>query len=85
MAGPAESTPINAKFLTKVWVRFVHKVLSHRQVQRWRKDPGRVIFISSKLCIKSTPVTRLAEAHAMQFISQNTSIPVPKVYSAFEH
>lgn len=85
MATPTESTPINAGFLIKVWVRFVYKALSQRQVRRWRKDPGRVIFVSSKLCIKATPFTRLAEAHAMRFISQNTSIPVPKVYSAFEH
>jgi aminoglycoside phosphotransferase (APT) family kinase protein len=85
MATPTESTPIDAEFLTKVWLRCVHKVLSQRQVRRWRKDPGRVIFVSSKLCIKATPVTRLAEAHAMRFISQNTSIPVPTVYSAFEH
>lgn len=85
MANPTESTDINAGFFTKLWVRLVCKVLSQRHIYRWRKDPGGVIFVSSKLCIKARPSTRLAEAHAMQFISQNTSIPVPKVYSAFEH
>ncbi len=85
MATLMELAPINAGVLTKFWVRLVHKILSHRLVQRWRKDPGPVIFVSSKLCLKTTAFTRLAEAHAMQFILQNTSIPVPKVYSAFEH
>lgn len=80
-----EPTPINSKFLTRFWVRLAHKVLTQRHVRRWRKDPGRIVFVSSKLCIKATPATRLAEAYAMQFISENTTIPVPKVYSAFEH
>ncbi|KAB5550937.1 serine/threonine protein kinase [Coniochaeta sp. 2T2.1] len=77
--------PINAGFLTKIWVRLVHQVLSNRHVQKWRHDPGGVIFVSPKLVLKSTPFTRLAEAHAMQIVSENTSIPVPKVLTAFEH
>ena len=28
---------------------------------------------------------RLTEAHTMRFIAENTTIPVPKVYAAFEH
>lgn len=39
---------------------------------------------SSKIYIKSTGLTQLAEAEAMRFVSQNTSIPVPAVYHAFE-
>ncbi|KAM4058584.1 phosphotransferase enzyme family protein [Hirsutella rhossiliensis] len=46
---------------------------------------GPVIFVSSRLCIKSTPFTTLAEAETMRFISQNTTIPIPKVYCAFKH
>lgn len=85
MATSDQATAINAGFFTKLWVRILYKLLSQRLVQRWRKHPTFIIFISSKLCIKASPFTRLAEAQTMQFISQNTSIPVPKVYTAFEN
>ncbi|KAI0120600.1 kinase-like domain-containing protein [Xylariales sp. AK1849] len=41
--------------------------------------------LNSGYCIKSTPFTTLAEANAMQFVSKNTSIPVPRIICAFEH
>lgn len=37
-----------------------------------------------KFCIKCGPFTRLAEAHTMQLVASRTSIPVPKIYCAFE-
>jgi len=50
-----------------------------------RKDRDFCVqYISRKLCIKSGVRLDLAEAHAMEFIRRNTSIPVPKVYCAFK-
>jgi len=37
------------------------------------------------ICIKYGDWTDLAEASSMEFIRNNTSIPVPKVYCAFKH
>jgi len=50
-----------------------------------RKDRDfSVRYISHKLCIKCGDRLDLSEAHAMEFIRRNTSIPVPKVYCAFK-
>lgn len=38
----------------------------------------------SRICIKSTRRADLSEAHTMEFVRRMTSIPVPKVYYAFE-
>lgn len=46
---------------------------------------GIVLFLPMGVCIKASVFTRLAEASAMVFVAQNTSVPVPKVYSAFKH
>ncbi|KAL8400656.1 hypothetical protein RB594_000888 [Gaeumannomyces avenae] len=85
MVTPLEVAPINAGFFTRRWVLLAHKIFAQERVHRWMKSPSRIVFISPKLCIKKTAFTRLAEAHAMRFVSQNTTIPVPKVHSAFEH
>lgn len=69
--------------LTWAWIRpFVATLFKIMSSDRSRCSGG-VLFLSSRLCIKSTPWTSLAEAHAMEFVRQNTTIPVPKVYSAF--
>jgi serine/threonine protein kinase len=41
--------------------------------------------ISRKLIVKIGPRVDLTEAATMKFISENTSIPVPKVYCSFVH
>lgn len=41
------------------------------------------VRLFSRFCIKSTGFTSLSEAAAMEFVRQNTSVPVPKVYCAF--
>lgn len=41
-------------------------------------------MLSSGICIKSASRTSISEANAMVFVRRNTSIPVPKVYHAFE-
>ncbi|KAJ5674397.1 uncharacterized protein N7477_004331 [Penicillium maclennaniae] len=45
---------------------------------------GAVVF-SSNICIKHKGSTSLAEANAMQYVRQNTSIPIPTVHCSFIH
>ncbi|KAK2629418.1 hypothetical protein QTJ16_000238 [Diplocarpon rosae] len=45
---------------------------------------GPVLMVSKNLCIKVGFLKQPAEAVTMQFIAKHTSIPVPKVYCAFE-
>jgi aminoglycoside phosphotransferase len=79
------SKPTHDGIFIRWLVIAVYKILTSKHIYRWSKHPGPVIFISSRLCIKSTPFTTLAEAETMRFIARNTTIPVPKVYCAFEH
>lgn len=53
----------------------------------WRLLPraGPVIFLPHNICIKSTSFTRLAEASAMRLVAAHTTVPFPKVYTAFNH
>lgn len=43
------------------------------------------VLISRWHLVKTGPFVHLSEATTMDFISKNTSIPVPKVYSSFVH
>lgn len=80
-----ESKPYNDRLWIKLLVLLAYKTATHKHARRlsWSTQPGGVIFISPRLCIKSTPFTRLAEAHAMLFVAKHTNIPVPKVHCAF--
>ncbi|KAM5511439.1 hypothetical protein FOXYSP1_11539 [Fusarium oxysporum f. sp. phaseoli] len=80
-----ESREINSGLLMRLLTLFLYKLNQTPCVRRLRKHPGRILLVSSKLCIKATAFTTLAEANAIQFVAQNTSIPVPKVYCSFKH
>ncbi|PKS08733.1 hypothetical protein jhhlp_004786 [Lomentospora prolificans] len=80
-----EPKPINYGFFTKIFVIAAYKILTNQFVRRLRKPQPTVAYVSSHIGIKATAKTTLAEAHAMQFVAEHTSIPVPKVYSAFTH
>lgn len=60
------------------------KLTYKKPFRRLWKRSSSVVFLTPTLCIKSSPFTTLAEAHAMEFIRNNTNVPVPKVYMAFE-
>ncbi|KAJ0108776.1 hypothetical protein J7T55_011267 [Diaporthe amygdali] len=81
-----ESKPFNDRLWIRLLVLLAYKTATQKHANRltFTSQPGRVIFISPKCCVKSTPFTRLAEASAMLFVAQHSSVPVPKVYSAFE-
>jgi sugar-specific transcriptional regulator TrmB len=42
-------------------------------------------MLTDKLCVKYGQLVNLSEASTLRFISENTSIPVPKVYCALSH
>ncbi|KAF7855965.1 hypothetical protein EAF04_009921 [Stromatinia cepivora] len=56
---------------------------SMKLAKRFRhRGPG-VLNISSGICVKYGELKTLAEASAMKFIGEHTSIPVPKIYCSF--
>ena len=79
------SQSINNDFFMRWAIIFLYKLFSIRWFSRLFKRAGPVVFLSSRICVKSTPFTSLAEASTMRFVAENTTIPVPKVYCAFEH
>lgn len=81
---PTGSLPIRASFL-----RRYATLCAVRLAEHYRKPNNGVLYISSTICIKYTtmnkPFINLSEAASMEFIRRHTSIPVPKIYCAFEH
>lgn len=63
------------KYLTLAAV----KVLKH-----FRPRLSSVLMLTPSTCVKYGPFQHLSEAASMQYILDNTTIPVPKVYCAFE-
>lgn len=80
-----ESRSINDTLWMRLLTLGLHKFNRIKWIRRLRTHPGSILLVSSKLCIKSTGFTTLAEAKSMQFIAQRTSIPVPKVHCSFQH
>jgi aminoglycoside phosphotransferase (APT) family kinase protein len=80
-----ESQEINSGLCMRLTTLFLYKLNKISCLRRLRKHPGRILLVSSKLCIKATAFTTLAEANAMLFVARNTSVPVPKVYCSFKH
>lgn len=73
------SDPINNNRLNRFLVLVGVKLL-----RRFRTSWGLVLFLTPQLCVKISDYTDLSEAASMEFIRKHTSIPVPKVYCAFQ-
>ncbi|KAJ5715183.1 Aminoglycoside phosphotransferase [Penicillium malachiteum] len=58
-------------------------LLAIRILRCIRPREGNVLMLTDRLCVKYGRHVHLSEASTMQFISQHTSIPVPKVFCAF--
>ncbi|WEW55213.1 hypothetical protein PRK78_000642 [Emydomyces testavorans] len=69
------NTPLY-RFLVLAAVKLLKRVRPHK---------GRVLLVSRSLCIKYGSHIQLSEASTMRYIAKHTSIPVPKVFCAFEH
>ncbi|KAL8923766.1 MAG: hypothetical protein Q9208_004414 [Pyrenodesmia sp. 3 TL-2023] len=76
-----------AKPVNNSWWRRNFYLLARKLTLRFTKRGGGGVLelIGRRACIKTHPWLTLADAATLQFIAQHTSIPVPKVYCAFEH
>ncbi|OOQ86035.1 hypothetical protein PEBR_23608 [Penicillium brasilianum] len=74
------SKPINATAF-----RRLSTLLAIKLLKRFRIYVGSVLMLTDKICVKYGPLMQLSEASTMRLISEHTSIPVPKVFCAFEH
>ncbi|GLA84079.1 hypothetical protein AtubIFM56815_008289 [Aspergillus tubingensis] len=72
--------PINDCALYKHFILFAIATL-----RKIRPFEGSVLMLTNRICVKFGKLVDLTEAVTMRFISQNTSIPVPKVLCAFTH
>lgn len=76
----APSTPFNDKPLYRYSTLLAVKLLKSA-----RPREGSVLMLTDTVCVKYGQRVHLSEASSMRFIAQHTSIPVPKVLSAFTH
>ncbi|KXG47700.1 Aminoglycoside phosphotransferase [Penicillium griseofulvum] len=72
------SKPVNDNILYRCLI-----LLAIQVYRRIRPRKGSVLMLTNGLCVKYGRHVHLSEASTMQFISQHTSIPVPKVLCAF--
>lgn len=68
------------RILVVLSIRFV----SYTGLIRCFKRKGGVIFISGGICIKISSASASTEPQTLAFVRHCTSLPVPKVYYAFE-
>ncbi|KAI5923094.1 kinase-like domain-containing protein [Camillea tinctor] len=81
-----DEPPINDRFWIRALTIIAVYVSTWRYLRWFWKHPGNGILFVWGFCIKirGTHFASLSEAHTMRFVAQHTSIPVPKVYCAFE-
>jgi hypothetical protein len=77
-AAVSMSKPINDSVFNRYCTLLAIKLLKRVQLRY-----GSVLMLTSKICVKYGYRMDLSEAASMQFISKNTSIPVPKIICAF--
>ncbi|EME79021.1 uncharacterized protein MYCFIDRAFT_34938 [Pseudocercospora fijiensis CIRAD86] len=78
------SAPKNTSNSNAPWLQ-VHLILAAIAIlKRFRPRLSSVLFLTANVCVKYGRFQHLSEAAAMQYVAANTSVPVPKVYCAFE-
>lgn len=65
--------------------RRLFTLLALRTTAHFYKPDGFVRQISPNLVVKTGPWVHLTEAASMNFVSKNTSVPVPQIYCSFIH
>ncbi|KAK4139930.1 kinase-like domain-containing protein [Dichotomopilus funicola] len=78
---PPNTEPISAGPLIRLLVLFLVAANYHKYL-RWITKPSPGLMFIFNMCIKVKLVATLAEAHAMRFVAEHTSVPVPKIYCA---
>ncbi|KAL8992551.1 MAG: hypothetical protein Q9169_007017 [Polycauliona sp. 2 TL-2023] len=83
---PKSTLVPEAKPIKNTWWRRNLTLFGIRATQRLTKRrKGSVIrLLGDRFCVKSSHALTLSDAATLQFVAQHTSIPVPKVHSAFE-
>ncbi|OJJ81579.1 uncharacterized protein ASPGLDRAFT_68480 [Aspergillus glaucus CBS 516.65] len=74
------SVPFNDTALNRYFTLWAIRLLKSTRPRK-----GSVLMLTDRLCVKYGSHVHLSEASTMHFISQQTSIPVPRVISAFTH
>ncbi|KAH8197711.1 hypothetical protein TruAng_008128 [Truncatella angustata] len=81
---PSKTESIQPGPLVRALIIILVKAQNQKYLQRvWKLLPGLTSVYN--LYIKVKPFDNMAEAYAMQFVAQRTSIPVPKIRYAFIH
>ncbi|KAL5361417.1 kinase-like protein [Aspergillus floccosus] len=75
---PNASEPVNDSLLYRWLTLSAIKILKHIRPRK-----GNVLMLTHGLCVKYGRRVHLSEASTMRFVSQRTSVPVPKVFCAF--
>lgn len=83
---PQSVTVPQAKPINNTWWRRNLSLLSIQVTQHLTNSRrGSVIrLLGNRICVKYDSSLSLADAATLQFVAQYTSVPVPKVYCAFE-
>jgi aminoglycoside phosphotransferase len=68
--------------LLRLFTLATTKLVTQRYLKKAFAHPSGAVFFLN-FCIKIGASETLAEAHALRFIAEHTSIPVPKVHHAF--
>ena len=69
--------------VNNTWLRRNLTIASIALLKRFRPRSGRILFLSSKLCVKYGATIHLSEARAMKLVAETTSVLLPKVYCSF--
>ncbi|KAB5554692.1 serine/threonine protein kinase [Coniochaeta sp. 2T2.1] len=77
-----EHLAINNIFVRRTWLLFKFKALRKLRLATY---DGNCLLLNKRLVVKTGPYVHLSEGATMQFVAENTSIPVPKVYCSFIH
>lgn len=70
--------------INNTWLRRNLTITSTALLKRFRPRSGRILFLTSKLCVKYGTTVHLSEAKAMELVAETTSVLLPKVYCSFE-
>jgi serine/threonine protein kinase len=77
-----EHLAINNTFLRRSWLLFAYKAFRRLRIARYAGD---CLLLSKRLIVKTGPYVHLTEGATMQFVGDNTSVPVSRVYFSFVH
>ena len=81
--GPLNERDDSLPYKNTRWRCFMVHAM-YKFLRPWRPSYGRVSFVAPGLVLKTGPSIRLAEALTIDFLAKNTSVPVPRIFTAFE-